>query len=123
MTDYQPGAQIAFSDVMASRIGYYPGSLFDGCLIKTANKAHCTHTFLYVDYGVTRDQVERELSREDALMGYHSIGSVEWPYDEILPLGGFQVPLGYIHLVRSGMYVRNGVKPFCIMKISHCQGR
>lgn len=117
LTNYQPGDQVLFSDVMANRIGYYPGSLFDGCLIKTANKAHCTHTFLYVDYGVTREQVEHELGREGALMGYHSIGSVEWPYNEILPLGGFQVPLEYIHLVRSRMCVRNGVQPFCIMKI------
>lgn len=117
LASYHPGDQVAFSDFMAGRVGYYPGSYFDGCLIKTANKAHCVHAFLYVDYGVTRERVEQELGKENALLGYHSIGRVEWPYDEILPMGGFQVPLGYIHRVRSRMCVNKGVQPFCIMQI------
>ena len=117
LASYHPGDHVAFSDIMSGRVGYYPGSLFDGCLIKTANKGHCVHTFLYVDYGVTRERVEHELGKDNALIGYHSIGRVELPYDEILPMGGFQVPLGFIHRVRSRMYVRDGVRPFCIMEI------
>lgn len=117
LASYQPGDHVAFDDFMAGRVGYYPGSYFDGCLIKTANKAHCVHAFLHVDYGVTREQVEEELGKENALLGYHSIGRVEWPHGDILPMGGFQVPLGYIHRTRGRMPIRQGVWPFCILEI------
>ena len=67
LANYRPGDHVEFSDFMGGRIGYYPGSFFDGCLIKTANKAHCLHACLYVDYGVTREEVEAELGHENAL--------------------------------------------------------
>ena len=118
LKSYHPGDQVAFSDFMSSRVGYYPGCLFDGCLIKTANLAHCVHTFLYVDYGVTRERVECELREKNALLGYHSIGSVEWPIDEILPNGDFQTPsdLKPILKNRTGFFEDN-VQPFCLMEI------
>ncbi len=117
LANYRPGDHVEFSDFMGGWVGYYPGSLFDGCLIKTANKAHCAHSFLHVDYGVTREQVEKELSKENALLGYHSIGRVEWPYENILPNGGFKVPSEFAHFVKQRMYMNYSVQPFCIMEI------
>ena len=118
LVNYCPGDYVEFRELMGGRIGYYPGSLFDGCLIKTANKAHCVHTFLYVDYGVTRERVEQELGNEKALLGYHPIGSVEWPYEEILPHGDFQIPSDLVPQIRNRRFaVEDNVKPFCIMEI------
>ena len=117
LVNYCPGDYVEFREFMGGRIGYYPGSLFDGCLIKTANKAHCVHTFLYVDYGVTRERVEQELGNEKALLGYHPIGSVEWPYEEILPHGDFQIPSDLVPQIRNRRFaVEDNVKPFAIQK-------
>ena len=117
LANYRPGDHVEFSDFMGGRIGYYPGSFFDGCLIKTANKAHCLHAFLYVDYGVTREEVEEELGKENALLGYHSIGRVEWPFKDIMPHGFFHIPSEYTPMINKRlMLVEEGVKPFCIME-------
>ena len=35
LRDYKLGDKVSFNDFMASRIGYYPGSGYDGCLVKT----------------------------------------------------------------------------------------
>lgn len=48
--NYKEGMDVAFDTVMGGRVGYYPGSGFDGNLVAVANKAHCVHSFLYVDY-------------------------------------------------------------------------
>lgn len=117
LANYRPGDHVEFSDFMGGRIGYYPGSFFDGCLIKTANKAHCLHAFLYVDYGVTREEVEEELGEENALLGYHPIGRVEWPFKDIMPHGFFHIPSEYTPMINKRlMLVEEGVKPFCIME-------
>ena len=58
---YLQGEQIAFKDLMSSRVAYYPGSGDDGSLIKIGNKSHSVHSFLYVDYGVRRAELENAL--------------------------------------------------------------
>ena len=118
LADYRTGGKVAFSDFISGRVGYYPGSYFDGCLIETANKAHCVHSFLYVDYGVTREQVEEELSKKDAIRGYHSIGRVEWSHKDLMPQGDYQLPYELLTRVKDpGMFIAKNVQPFCIMEI------
>lgn len=117
LADYHPGDYVAFSDFMSGRLGYYPGCSIDGSLIRTANRAHCVHSFLYVDYGVTREVVKRELGKENAFLGYHSIGRVEWPIHEILPSGRHMLS----HITRNHNKAkelkREDVQPFCLMEI------
>lgn len=118
LAGYRTGDNVAFSDFMSGRIGYYPGSYFDGCLIETANKAHCLHSFLYVDYGVTREQVEEELSKDETIRGYHSIGRVEWSHKDLMPQGDYQLPIELLSLVKDpGAFIAENVLPFCIMEI------
>ena len=50
LSDYLQGKQFSFKDIMSSRVGYYPGSEYDGTLIKVGNMSHSVHSFLYVDY-------------------------------------------------------------------------
>ena len=48
LSDYLQGKQFSFKDIMSSRVGYYPGSEYDGTLIKVGNMSHSVHSFLYV---------------------------------------------------------------------------
>ena len=50
LENFLRGEQITFKDVISSRVGYYPGSGYDGTLIKVGNMSHSVHSFLYVDY-------------------------------------------------------------------------
>lgn len=118
LADYHTGDKVAFSDFLSGRIGYYPGAGFDGCLVEVANQAHCVHSFLYVDFGPTREEVEDRLRREDAFMGYHSIGSIEWSHDDLIPYLGQPVPSDlYSRLNASERINKDNWQPFCIMEI------
>ena len=46
LSDYLQGKQFSFKDIMSSRVGYYPGSGYDGTLIKVGNMSHSVHSFL-----------------------------------------------------------------------------
>ena len=118
LADYHTGGKVAFSDFLSGRIGYYPGAGFDGCLIEVANQAHCVHSFLCVDFGPTREEVEDTLRREDAFMGYHSIGSIEWSHDDLIPYLGQPIPSDlYSRLNAPERIKKDNWLPFCIMEI------
>ena len=46
----------------ASRTVYYPGCGFDGQPVKLCALAHAAHTFVYVDYMVTQEQIDDTLT-------------------------------------------------------------
>ena len=118
LADYRTGDNVAFSDFMSGRIGYYPGAGYDGFLIETANKAHCLHSFLYVDYGHPREETEEELSKDGTLRGYHSIGRVEWHHDDLMPLGDYHLPIELsTSRLNPDMFLEKKIQPFCIMEI------
>ena len=56
LKNYKEGMDVAFDTVMGGRVGYYPGSGYDGTLIKVGNMSHSVHSFLYVDYLVKRKE-------------------------------------------------------------------
>ena len=50
------------SDFFGSRTVYYPGSGFDGQPVKFSSMAHFAHAFVYVDYGVSQEEIEDRVS-------------------------------------------------------------
>lgn len=120
LANYQPSDNVDFSDFMSGRIGYYPGAGYDGFLIETANKAHCAHSFLYVDYDYrrTREKVKYELSKKGTLKGYHSIGRVEWSHEDLMPQGDYQLPSNLLISRKDPeTFIAENAQPFCIMEI------
>lgn len=86
LENYLRGEDISFKDLMSSRVAYYPGSGYDGGLMKIGNKSHSVHSFLYVDYGVRKKELENEIS---TILGYHQIGQIEWTEKDYLPKGQY----------------------------------
>ena len=37
--------QVTFKDIMSSRVAYYPGSGYDGTLMKVGNMSHSVHSY------------------------------------------------------------------------------
>lgn len=85
LRQYKCGDHVSFAEFIGGRVGYYPGSGFDGTLIALCNRAHCVHSFLHVDYGLTREMLEEHLNERDCFKGYHSIGRVEWSVHDLTP--------------------------------------
>lgn len=111
---YHKGDELSFDAVMGGRVGYYPGSGFDGNLVKVANKAHCVHSFLYVDYLVKKEQLTSKLD-SNSFLGYHSIGRIEWTEKDIMPNGQFPILVNYTPK-RAPMNDKT-VAPYCFTEI------
>lgn len=87
---YLRGEQITFKNIMSSRVAFYPGYYqrcnCDGTLIKVGNKSHSVHSFFYADT-VKREELEKQIVKEDSFRGYHPVGQIEWQESDIMPSG------------------------------------
>lgn len=93
--NYLRGEQISFRDIMSSRVAYYPGFIqrcnCDGTLMKVGNKSHSVHSFLYVDYLITRERLQEQLALKDSILGYHPIGQIDWKESDLSSACRFQI--------------------------------
>lgn len=93
LESYTEGNNVSFSDIMSSRIGYYPGSGYDGMLMEIGSSSQSIHSFLYVDYCLSKQDLINHLSQPDAISGYHSIGRINWQEKDIAPNTAHITPL------------------------------
>ena len=70
LANHKKGDKVNISELLNSRMVYYPGAGTDGSPIRTFNTAHAAHVFVYVDYGYDKQKIDSELS-DDAFTGYH----------------------------------------------------
>lgn len=119
LSNYNSEAKITFTDIMSSRVGYYPGSGLDGNLIIVGNKSHALHSYLYVDYHIRKKELINEFSRPDSIRGYHSIGHIEWKATDILPNGPYRIDI--TRRPRNNedpnFFVLSDETPYCITEI------
>lgn len=118
---YLRGEEITFKDIMSSRIGYYPGSEFDGDLMKVGNKSHSVHSFLYVDYMLKRKELEDHLAEEGSIRGYHPVGQIEWQESDLMPNGQYPIDFDIRpkHAIdgNPNTFVDPNEKPYCFSVI------
>jgi hypothetical protein len=114
---YEEGKHVSFSDIMEGRVAYYPGSGFDGTLIKVGNRSRAVHSYLYVDYGVGKEELINHLAEPKCIYGYHSIGRIEWSEKDILPNG--QYPINVHKEPRTPFRgpFKSDEKPYCFTEI------
>jgi len=112
------GEQITFKDIMSSRVAYYPGSGYDGTLLKVGNMSHSVHSFLYVDYGISRKELEKHLAQKNSIRGYHPIGRIEWEESDLLPNGQYPMNINKKPLFfEPTAFVDPNEKPYCFSLI------
>ena len=109
---YLRGEQITFKDIMSSRVGYYPGSGDDGTLMKVGNKSHSVHSFLYVDYMLSRKDLEERIA--NSILGYHQAGQIEWKEKDLMPNGQYYLDLSTPQPnLDPQMFVDHEEQPYC----------
>ena len=84
LTNYKPGDDFSFDDVVEGRLAYYPGFGRDGSMLYVGNKSHIVHSFIHTDYLNNYFDDVKQLKN---IAGYHSIAHVEWDKDQIFPQG------------------------------------
>ena len=83
-----PSRQFPVKAFLKSRIAFYPGSGFDGHLVKVFGSTHVVHCFVYADYGVSDTALKRELDDpERGFRGYHSLARIDLEEKNLLPTG------------------------------------
>lgn len=119
LKEYWQGKEFSFSNIISGRVGYYPGSGFDGTLVKVGNMSHSVHSFLYVDYGIEKETMINHLSKPNSIRGYHSIGRIEWSERDIMP--NRQYPFDIIHYkgqqIAQTAPVHYTETPYCFTEI------
>ena len=102
---------------MAGRVAFHPGSGFDGTLIKVGNISRAVHSYLYVDYGVGKDEMINHLAKPNSIYGYHSIGRIEWSEKDILPNGEYQRNVHKEPRTPFRGPFKSDEKPYCFTEI------
>ncbi len=83
-----PSKQFPVKAFFNSRIAFYPGSGFDGHLVKVFGSTHVVHCFVYADYGVSDTALKRELDDpQRGFRGYHSLARIDLEEKDLLPSG------------------------------------
>ncbi len=76
LKNFHPGEDIAWFDVLKSPHVFYPGSGFDGQPIKLFNQSHFVHLYIYVDYMITQDDIQENITKR-GFKGYRLLGRTE----------------------------------------------
>lgn len=115
LKNYTDGSKVDFCDIMSSRIGYYPGSEYDGSLIEIGNSSHTIHSFLYVDYLLAKDDLIEHLEKPNSIHGYHRIGRIEWQEKDLIPNGPHSMHLN--RLQGRDPMAFDPERPYCFTEI------
>lgn len=120
LKNYRQGDKITFKDIMSTRVAYYPGSGYDGMLMKVGNMSHSVHSFLYVDYGLSKSGLEDHIAQKNSIRGYHPIAEIEWQENDLMPNGQHQYPAYITAQLRHKdpyWFVDKNEKPYCFSVI------
>lgn len=90
---FSPGDRFDRDAFFSSRVVYYPGSGFDGHAVKLFGSSHSAHSFIYVDYGITRDRIKQELADPaHTFRGYRTVGVIRLGMEDLTPSGWLPHP-------------------------------
>ena len=67
---YKKGDKFDLNKFFSSKILYYAGAGEDGSPISIFNKTHAIHSYIYVDYLLSREERKKQLSSPEAFRGY-----------------------------------------------------
>jgi hypothetical protein len=79
---------IPVANFLACRVVFYPGSGTDGQPVEFFGSRHAAHCFVFADYGLTKEHVQRELGGAGhPFAGYESAGHIELRERDLTPHG------------------------------------
>lgn len=111
---WSPGSPFSSGDFFNSRVVYYPGSGTDGQPVLVFGSRHAAHCFVFVDYGITKSHILRELgSAGHPFAGYQSVGRIDVAERELTPSGW--VP--HVRPVAAQRPPTQVVSPYAFMEI------
>jgi hypothetical protein len=86
LLEIKEGDKFSRDDFFSSRIVFYPGSYTDGHAVKVFGSTHAAHSFVYVDYLISQEELESELVQH-AFLGYENLFSIQLSANDLAPYG------------------------------------
>ena len=126
LRDFKPGDKVNISEVLQSRLFYYPGAGRDGQPISVLNRAHAVHVFILVDYWFDYNEAN-SMFTDTAFSGYHIIHSQDVSKAELdqgEPVSHFtKEEHRYYAMLKASRAIRDNTKGgFCFLKILERDG-
>ena len=89
LATWAPGEAPSLDELLACRAVYYPGALSDGHPFRLFGASHAAHVFVYVDYGLSRQQFADHLAptSRTRLKGYQMTELFDLSEAELAPAG------------------------------------
>ena len=84
LVNHRKGEKINISDVLQTRMVYYPGAGSDGQPVHTFVQSHAAHLFIYVDYRLSKDNIQQELE-QNGFRGYSVFDIIDLAEQDITP--------------------------------------
>lgn len=117
LENYQKGQPVDLTDILQCRYLYYAGSGIDGQPVKTFNQFHVVHTFMYVDYGISKKGLDAEIAQK-GFKGYHVLDKVEFSENDFhLKTLNVNLEPQDIEKIKHGYRPFISEKPYCVMYI------
>lgn len=110
LENYKKGDDVELNEVFSSNVVYYPGSGNDGQPVEICVKSSCSHVFLYVDYGITRKDLENKLVHP-GFRGYSILDTIEISEKDLAPKGWHP----HFTTKKKGFVINE--TPYCFMSI------
>ena len=116
LANYSPEHNFPREQFFASRIIYYPGSGLDGHPLRIWGKSHSAHCFVFVDYGVHKNELHEILSDENHRRhprGYRPVHIIDLLEKDLTPRGWRP----HIRVHHRGVPAFAQVKPFALWTV------
>ena len=118
LANHKKGEKVDVKQALQSRIVYYPGSGNDGQPVHTFASAHTAHVFFYVDYGLSKEEAQRQIEIS-GFKGYHLFDSINISKEDLAPNGWVQhINLSERQMATMAAFAEEGMKdPYCLLFI------
>ncbi len=88
LADYSESDPFPRTEFFRSRVAFYPGSGNDGHAVKVFGSTHAVHCFVYADFMVSREMLERRLEHpEVSFRGYRTLARRQLSEADLVPNG------------------------------------
>lgn len=112
--DEYDGNRVDIAAIRNTACVFYPGSGNDGQPIHTFNAAHAVHLYIYADYMLTRENLEKQLA-ETPFKGYKQIGIHNLDLKQLAP--SWRPHIRVAPELIECMRRFSDIKPYCFISV------
>lgn len=113
LLEHTAGDPIDIKKVFQSRVAYYPWGGDDGSFIRSLNKAHYAHVYIYTNANMSEERYRKLISDKGAFRGYHLLDTQNVSEQELTPKGWTP----HVFPRESPVRFSRRIEPYCLLSV------